>query len=100
MGSVLLGGARTPIGKLMGAFATVPANDGLWDVFTDQAMGSLTDDGNRGEVRVSRADQDAFAARSHQRAFAATASGVMAEEIVEVKVTQRRGPDLLVGTDE
>src|SRR5918997_6605298 len=27
MGSVLLGGARTPIGKLMGAFATVPATD-------------------------------------------------------------------------
>jgi acetyl-CoA C-acetyltransferase len=76
------------------------AYDGLWDVFTDQAMGSLTDDGNRGEVLVSRADQDAFAARSHQRASAATQSGVMAEEIVEVKVSQRRGPDLLVGIDE
>jgi acetyl-CoA C-acetyltransferase len=76
------------------------AYDGLWDAFTDQAMGSLTDDGNSGEVRVSRADQDAFAARSHQRAAAATQSGVMAEEIVEVKVPQRRGPDLLVGTDE
>jgi acetyl-CoA C-acetyltransferase len=76
------------------------AYDGLWDAFTDQAMGSLTDDGNRGEVRVSRADQDAFAARSHQRAFAATQSGVMAEEIVEVKVPQRRGPDLLISTDE
>ena len=76
------------------------AYDGLWDVFTDQAMGSLTDEGNSGEVRVSRADQDAFAARSHRRAAAATQSGVMAEEIVEVKVPQRRGPDLLVGTDE
>jgi acetyl-CoA C-acetyltransferase len=76
------------------------AYDGLWDAFTDQAMGSLTDDGNSGEVEVSRADQDAFAARSHQRAFAATQSGVMAEEIVEVKVPQRRGPDLLVSADE
>ena len=73
------------------------ADDGLWDVFTDQSMGALTDAGNSGEVQVSRADQDAFAARSHQRAAAATASGVMAEEIVEVKVPQRRGPDLLVG---
>ena len=76
------------------------AYDGLWDVFTDQAMGSLTDDGNHGGVQVSRADQDAFAARSHRRAAEATQSGVMAEEIVEVKVPQRRGPDLLVGTDE
>ena len=52
------------------------AYDGLWDIFTDQAMGSLTDGCNRGEQLVSREDQDAFAARSHQRAAAATASGV------------------------
>ena len=76
------------------------AADGLWDVYTDQSMGALTDAGNCGEVQVSRADQDAFAARSHQRAAAATASGVMAEELVEVKVPQRRGPDRLVATDE
>ena len=69
------------------------AYDGLWDAFTDQAMGSLTDDSNRGEQLVSREDQDAFAARSHQRAAAATASGVMAEEIVEVRIPQRRGDD-------
>jgi acetyl-CoA C-acetyltransferase len=76
------------------------AYDGLWDAFTDQPMGALTDACNTGEQQVSRADQDAFAARSHQRAFAAVSSGVMAEEIVEVKVPQRRGPDVLVGTDE
>ncbi len=76
------------------------AADGLWDVFTDQSMGALTDAGNCGAVQVSRADQDAFAARSHQRAAAATASGVMAEEMVEVKVPQRRGPDRMVATDE
>ena len=76
------------------------AADGLWDVYTEQSMGALTDAGNRGEVEVSREDQDAFAARSHQRAAAATASGAMAEEMVEVKVPQRRGPDRLVSTDE
>ena len=76
------------------------AADGLWDVYTDQSMGALTDAGNRGAVEVSREDQDAFAARSHQRAAAATASGVMAEEMIEVKVPQRRGPDRLVSTDE
>jgi acetyl-CoA C-acetyltransferase len=76
------------------------AYDGLWDVFTDQVMGSLTDGCNRGEQLVSREDQDAFAARSHQRAAAATASGAMAEEIVEVRVPQRRGDDAVISKDE
>ena len=69
------------------------------DAFTDQAMGSSTDDSNRGEQLVSREDQDAFAARSHQRAAAATASGVMAEEIVEVRIPQRRD-DVVIIKDE
>jgi acetyl-CoA C-acetyltransferase len=76
------------------------AYDGLWDIFTDQAMGALTDDCNRGEQLVSREDQDAFAARSHQRAAAATSSGAMAEEIVVVRVPQRRGDDLVIERDE
>jgi acetyl-CoA C-acetyltransferase len=76
------------------------AYDGLWDIFTDQAMGSLTDACNRGEQLVSREDQDAFSARSHQRAAAATARGVMAEEIVAVSVPQRRGDDVVIERDE
>jgi acetyl-CoA C-acetyltransferase len=76
------------------------AYDGLWDAFSDQAMGSLTDGCNRGEQLVSREDQDGFAARSHQRAAAATASGVMAQEIVEVGVPQRRGDDVVISKDE
>jgi acetyl-CoA C-acetyltransferase len=76
------------------------AHDGLEDVFTDQAMGSLTESCNTGEHLVTREDQDAFAARSHQRAAAATNSGVMAEEIVEVRVPQRRGEDVVITTDE
>jgi acetyl-CoA C-acetyltransferase len=76
------------------------AYDGLWDAFTDQVMGSLTDGCNRGEQLVTREDQDAFAARSHQRAAAATASGAMAEEIVEVRVPQRRGADVVISKDE
>jgi acetyl-CoA C-acetyltransferase len=76
------------------------AYDGLWDAFTDQPMGALTETCNTGDLQVSRADQDAFAARSHQRAFAAMRSGVMAEEIVEVRIPQRRGDDLVVSLDE
>ncbi|CAA9291876.1 MAG: 3-ketoacyl-CoA thiolase @ Acetyl-CoA acetyltransferase [uncultured Friedmanniella sp.] len=76
------------------------AHDGLEDAFTDQPMGALTDAHDVGDVAVSRADADAFAARSHQRALAATRSGVLAEEIVPVRVPQRRGPDLVVDADE
>ncbi len=76
------------------------AYDGLWDAFTDQPMGALTDACNLGDQQVSRADQDAFAARSHQRASAAVSSGAMAEEIVEVRIPQRRGDDVVIGVDE
>jgi acetyl-CoA acyltransferase len=51
------------------------------------------------EWRVSRADQDAFAYRSQQRAAAATAAGRLAEEIVPVVVPQRKG-SVLVSVDE
>ncbi|GAB3623298.1 acetyl-CoA C-acetyltransferase [Mariniluteicoccus endophyticus] len=72
--------------------------DGLWDSLSDQPMGALTEAHNTGDTEVSRADQDAFSARSHQRA--AAAKDVLAEEIVEVRIPQRRGDDLVVSADE
>jgi 3-oxoadipyl-CoA thiolase len=51
------------------------------------------------EWRVSRADQDAFAYRSQQRAAAAAASGRLAEEIVPVAVQQRK-ESVSVSADE
>src|SRR6478672_381344 len=52
------------------------------------------------DFRVSRADQDAFALRSQQRAAAAVAAGRLAEEIVPVSIAQKRGDPLLVSKDE
>jgi len=52
------------------------------------------------EFGVSRADQDAFALRSQQRAAAAIASGRLAREIVPVAIPQRKGPDVVVERDE
>ena len=52
------------------------------------------------QFSVSRQDQDAFALRSQQRAKAAQASGRLAQEIVPVKVAQKRGEPLLVERDE
>jgi acetyl-CoA acetyltransferase family protein len=49
---------------------------------------------------VSRADQDAFALRSQQRALKSIASGRMAKEIVPVAVPQRKGDPVAVDRDE
>ena len=52
------------------------------------------------EFGIARADQDAFALRSQQRAAAAISGGRMAEEIVAVDVAQKRGDTVAVTTDE
>lgn len=49
---------------------------------------------------VSREEQDAFALESQRRAAAAAASGVHAEEIVPVKIAQRKGDAISVDKDE
>lgn len=50
--------------------------------------------------RVSREEQDAFALESQRRAAAAAKIGVHAEEIVPVRIPQRKGDALLIDKDE
>jgi acetyl-CoA C-acetyltransferase len=76
------------------------ASDGLWDTFTDQAMGLLTDQHNSSHEGLTRAEQDAFAARSHQRAARGWKDGLFTDEVVPVEVPQRRGDPLVVSEDE
>jgi 3-oxoadipyl-CoA thiolase len=52
------------------------------------------------EYKISRQDQDAFALRSQQRAAAAMANGILAEEIVSVPLPQRKGPPANFSADE
>jgi acetyl-CoA acyltransferase len=52
------------------------------------------------EFGISRADQDAFAARSQDKAVAAQASGRLAREIVPVAVPQKKGDAVMVERDE
>jgi acetyl-CoA acyltransferase len=52
------------------------------------------------EFAISRQDQDAFALRSQQRALAAQAAGFFAGEIVAVPVPGKRGPGVIVSSDE
>ncbi|MFI5698058.1 acetyl-CoA C-acetyltransferase [Kribbella sp. NPDC051586] len=76
------------------------AYDGLWDAFTDQAMGALTDQANNTGLKLSREEQDEFSARSHQRAAEAWKNGVFADEVVPVEVPQRKGDPIVVDSDE
>jgi acetyl-CoA acyltransferase len=52
------------------------------------------------QFKVSRADQDAFAARSQEKAVAAQANGRLAKEIVPVTIPQRKGDPIIVSKDE
>ncbi len=76
------------------------AYDGLYDIFTEQAMGALTEDRNANTDKIGREEQDAFAAASHQRAAAAWKNGLFDDEVVPVTIPQRRGEPLVVTEDE
>lgn len=59
-----------------------------------------TADNVAADFGISRADQDAFAARSQARWAAAQQAGLFADEIVPVHVPQRKGDPVVVDTDE
>jgi acetyl-CoA C-acetyltransferase len=74
-------------------------HDGLWCPFENWHMG------NAGEVvaecfKVTREQQDAFAASSHQRAAAAHASGKFKAEMLPVSIPQKKGDPLIFDRDE
>lgn len=75
------------------------AYDGLTDAYDKESMGASTERHNP-RYEMTRELQDAVAARSHQRAAAAQADGVFADEIVTVEVPQRKGDPILVTADE
>jgi acetyl-CoA acetyltransferase family protein len=52
------------------------------------------------ELKIGRADQDAFALRSQQRAVAAQAAGRFDDEIVPVEIAQKKGEPKIVAADE
>jgi acetyl-CoA C-acetyltransferase len=73
--------------------------DGLWSTFTDRHMGDTSDEVNA-ELGIDRSEQDAWAARSHQRASEAWESGRLAEETVAVEIPQRKGDPIRIDRDE
>jgi acetyl-CoA C-acetyltransferase len=93
--------ARAREGLRMGNAEIIDSmiHDGLWCSFEEWHMG------NAGEVvaecyRVPREAQDAYAARSHQKAARATEDGAFREEILPIEIPQKKGDAIVVDRDE
>lgn len=72
--------------------------DGLWDVYTDRAMGNCAEECTK-KYKMTREEQDAFAMESFKRAQAAQKEGVFKDEIVAVKIAGKKG-DVEITEDE
>ena len=68
--------------------------DGLWDSFSNQHMGNLAEYTAK-KAGVSRADQDAFALASHQKAVAAMEACHFKDQIVPVEIPGKKGPTVI-----
>jgi len=88
-------GERLGNGKLLDHMI----HEGLTDAFHDIHMG-ITAENIVERYRISREDQDAFAAESQDRALAAIREGRFKAEIVSVPVPQKKGEARLVDNDE
>jgi acetyl-CoA C-acetyltransferase len=95
----LLAGARKGYKYGNGTLLDSMAHDGLFCAFDQVAMGESTERYNA-KLGISRAEQDEFAARSHELAAAAQKNGAFDDEIVPVPIPQRKGDPVLVTEDE
>jgi acetyl-CoA C-acetyltransferase len=73
--------------------------DGLWEIFYGYHMG-FTAENIAERYRISRQGQDEMGLLSHQRARAAIKDGIFKEEIVPIKIPQRKGDPIIFDTDE
>ena len=117
--SIMTGGQEIVIGGGMESMSNVPyyldkartgyklghqqvrdgiLTDGLWDVYNDYHMGSAAEL-CAGECRLSREEQDEYAATSYRRALNAQENGLFAEEIAPVEINTKKGK-ILVTEDE
>ncbi len=84
-----------------GKVIDVMMHDGLTCAFDACAMGLATDNFQESKgLGMTREDQDAWSARSHERAAEAWKSGAFDDEVVPIEVPQRKGDPVVVGQDE
>ncbi len=74
-------------------------HDGLWCAFNDYHMG-ITAENLCDNYNITREEQDAFSARSQQRAQAAITAGKFVDEIIAVEIPQRKGDPIVFNQDE
>ena len=89
------GGVRLGHGELLDSMV----HDGLWDIYNDFHMG-MTAELVAEKYEIGREQQDEFAARSHQKAEAATKAGRFDEEKLTVSIPQRKADPIAFTTDE
>ena len=88
-------------GQRMGDWKMVDSmiSDGLWDVYNQYHMG-VTAENVAKKYGVSRADQDALALASQQKAAAAQDAGRFKDEIVPFSIAQKKGDAIVFAADE
>jgi len=73
--------------------------DGLWDSFHDVHMG-LTGEHVAATYKVTREEQDHYAAESHRKAAHATREGWFKDEILPISIAQKKGDPIVIDRDE
>jgi acetyl-CoA C-acetyltransferase len=73
--------------------------DGLWDVYNQYHMGTTAENVAK-KYGISRAEQDAFAAASQQKAEAAQKAGRFKDEIIPLEIAQKKGAAVVFDRDE
>jgi len=99
----VMGKAETAFGRTMQLQDTTMGwrfvNPRLSEKYPPYTMGETAENVAE-KYQVSRADQDAFALRSHQRAIAAQQAGHFTREILPVALAQKKGDPVLFSSDE
>lgn len=98
-GPYLLPGARAGYKYGDSTLVDSTAHDALFCAFDLMGMGAATDKYNA-KLGITRDEQDAYSAQSHQRATEAAKNGLFDDEIVHVEVPQRRNDPMVVSVDE
>ncbi len=98
-GPYLLPGARAGYRYGDSSIVDSTSHDALFCAFDLMGMGAATDQYNA-KLGITREEQDAYSAQSHQRANDAAKNGLFDDEIVNVEVPQRRGDPIVVSSDE
>jgi acetyl-CoA C-acetyltransferase len=95
----LLKGARTGFRLGHAELFDSMITDGLWDVYENFHMG-MTAELVAEKYGITREEQDRYALESHRRAVQAIKSCFVTDQIVPVEIAQKKGPAVVVKTDE